>query len=89
MCEMKHFLKRKCGSQKNINMASTYCKWTMQYVQIIYFVELFCKKRMKEKKTKMKKYALGYKCFSLHMHMIILYYIRIFDDMSRNIYLNM
>ena len=83
------FWKRKCGSQKNINMASTYCKWTMQYIQIIYFVALFRKKRIKEKKTKMKKYILGYKCFSLHMYMIILYYIRIFDDMSRNIYLNM
>ena len=42
-----------------------------------YFVELFRKKRIKEKKAKMKKYILGYKCFSLHMHMIILYYIRI------------
>ena len=61
----------------------------MQYIQIIYFVALFRKKRIKEKKTKMKKYILGYKCFSLHMHMIILYYIRNFDDMSRNIYLNM
>ena len=61
----------------------------MQYNQVIYYVELFRKKRRKEKKTKMEKYTLGYKCFSLHMHMIILYYIRIFDDMSRNIYLNM
>ena len=70
------FLKRKCGSQKNINMASTYCKWTMQYIQIIYFVALFRKKRIKEKKLRWKN-ILGYKCFSLHMHMIILYYIRI------------
>ena len=36
----------------------------MQYMQVIYFVELFRKKRIKEKKTKMKKYTLGYKCFS-------------------------
>ena len=61
----------------------------MQYMQVIYFVEFFSQRNNKGEKIKMKKYTLGYKCFSLHMHMIILYYIRIFDDMSRNIYLNM
>ena len=73
MCEMKHF----CGSQKNINMASTY----MQMNNAIYSGYLFCwiisQKKNKREKTKMEKYTLGYKCFSLHMHMIILYYIRI------------
>ena len=55
----------------------------------IYSDYLFCciisQEKNKKEKTKMKKYILGYKCFSLHMYMIILYYIRVFDDMSRNI----
>ena len=54
ICVKWNILKRKCGSQKNINMASTYCKWTMQYIQIIYFVALFRKKRIKEKKLRWK-----------------------------------
>ena len=51
------------------------CKLTMQYLQVNYFAELF--RKNKGERIKMKKNILGYKCFSLHMHMIILYYIRI------------
>ena len=85
-----NILKRSVVAKSNMNMASTY----MQIINAIYAGYLFCwiisqEKNKGEKKTKMKKYTLGYKCFSSHMHMIILYYIRIFDDMSRNIYLNM
>ena len=85
---MKHF-EKKVWEPKEYK----YGFHILQMNNAIYSDYLFCciisQEKNQREKTKMKKYILGYKCFSLHMQMIIFYYIRIFDDMSRNIYLNM